>query len=271
MPAQFRQHPRPGVRLDLAVRCDSLEEMLGSDVRGHDDHRVPEIDLPALRIGDPAVIEHLQQGIEDVGMGLLDLVEEHHGVRLATHRLSELTPLVIPDIPGGRTDEPTHRVPLLVLAHIQAHHVVFAVEEGTGQRLCELGLPHTCRSQEDERTDRPARITDTRPCSDYRVCDQLYRLVLTDDPLVQDLVELQQLLPLAFLQSSDRDTRPCGHDLCDLVFGDHLAQQRIPALPGSQLLLRRLEPAFQRGDLAVPQLGGPIEVVIAFGLLGLVA
>lgn len=158
-----------------------------------------EIDLPALRIGDPAVIEHLQQGIEDVGVGLLDLVEEHHGVRLAAHRLGELATLVVPDVPGGCTDEPTHRVPLLVLAHVQAHHVVFAVEEGTGQRLCELGLPHTCRAQEDERTDRPARITDTGPRPDDRVCDQLHSLVLTDDSLVQDFVEFQQLFPLSFL------------------------------------------------------------------------
>ncbi len=129
MPAQFRHHPFPGVRLDFAVGCDPpVEEMLGSDVGGHDDHRVPEIDLPPLRIGDPAVVEHLQQGIEDVGVGLLDLVEEHHGVRLTPHRLGELATFVVPDVSGRCTDEPTHRVPFLVLAHIEAHHVVFTVE-----------------------------------------------------------------------------------------------------------------------------------------------
>ena len=31
----------------------------------------------ALRIGQAAVVEHLQQQVEDVGMRLLDLVEQH--------------------------------------------------------------------------------------------------------------------------------------------------------------------------------------------------
>jgi hypothetical protein len=39
-------------------------------------------------------------------MRLLDLVEEHHGVRLAAHRLGELAALVIADVPGRRADEP---------------------------------------------------------------------------------------------------------------------------------------------------------------------
>ena len=96
--------------------------------------------VPALRVGDPAVVEHLQQRVEDVGVGLLDLVEEHHGVRLAAHRLGELAALVVADVPGGRTDQPADRVPLLVLAHVEADHVVLAVEQRLGQRLGQLGL-----------------------------------------------------------------------------------------------------------------------------------
>ena len=38
---------------------------------------------------EPSVsfVEDLQHGVEDLGMGLLDLVEEHHGVGLTTHGL----------------------------------------------------------------------------------------------------------------------------------------------------------------------------------------
>ena len=35
----------------------------------------------ALTVGQVAVIEHLQQRVEDVRMSLFDLVEQHHGDR----------------------------------------------------------------------------------------------------------------------------------------------------------------------------------------------
>ena len=39
---------------------------------------VGEVDRPALAVGQPAVVEHLQQHVPDLGMGLLDLVEQDH-------------------------------------------------------------------------------------------------------------------------------------------------------------------------------------------------
>src|SRR2546422_4145962 len=35
------------------------------------------------------LVEHLQQDVEHVGVRLLDLIEQHHRVRLAPHRLGE--------------------------------------------------------------------------------------------------------------------------------------------------------------------------------------
>ena len=46
-------------------------------LRGHDDQRVAEVDLIAERVGEDAVLEDLQQDVGDVGMRLLDLVEQH--------------------------------------------------------------------------------------------------------------------------------------------------------------------------------------------------
>ena len=40
--------------------------------------RVPEVDRAALRVGQPPVVEHLQQHVEDVRVRLLDLVEQQH-------------------------------------------------------------------------------------------------------------------------------------------------------------------------------------------------
>ncbi len=38
-------------------------------------------DTATLAVGQAAVVEHLQQDVEDVGVGLLHLVEQDHGVR----------------------------------------------------------------------------------------------------------------------------------------------------------------------------------------------
>ena len=55
-----------------------LGDLRGADVRGHDHDRVAEVDRAALGVGEPPVLEDLQQDVEDVGVGLLDLVEQQH-------------------------------------------------------------------------------------------------------------------------------------------------------------------------------------------------
>ena len=42
---------------------------------------VPEVHHPALAVGQPAVVENLEQHVEHVRMRLLDLVEQDHAVR----------------------------------------------------------------------------------------------------------------------------------------------------------------------------------------------
>ena len=54
-------------------------QQLRAEVRGHDEHRVLEVDGAALGVGEPAIVEHLQQDVEDIRMRLFDLVEEHDG------------------------------------------------------------------------------------------------------------------------------------------------------------------------------------------------
>ena len=64
-------------RMSISISVISpVEDELAADVGGHDDDRVGEVDRPALAVGEPAVVEHLQQHVEDVGVGLLDLVEQ---------------------------------------------------------------------------------------------------------------------------------------------------------------------------------------------------
>src|SRR5467141_4142181 len=75
-----------------------LEDPFRSNVRGHNDDRVLEVDDAPLSISQAAVIEDLKQNIKGVVMGLLDFVKENHRVRPASHGFSQLASLFITDV-----------------------------------------------------------------------------------------------------------------------------------------------------------------------------
>ena len=76
---------------DLPVLADALQNDIRAEVGSQNDDGILEIHRPSLRIGDPPVVEHLQEDVEHVRMRLFDLVEEHHGIRLSPDRFGELT------------------------------------------------------------------------------------------------------------------------------------------------------------------------------------
>ena len=80
-------------------------------------------------------------------MRLLDLVEEHDAIRLATHGLRELAALLVTHVAGRCADEPRDRVLLHVFAHVHAHDVVLAVEQALGERARQLGFAHAGRPE----------------------------------------------------------------------------------------------------------------------------
>ena len=149
---------------------------MAADVRRHDDDGVPEVDRAALRVGEPAVVEDLQQDVEDVGMRLLDLVEQDHGVRAAAHGLGELPALLVADVARRRADQPRDGVLLHVLGHVDAHHRLLVVEQELGERARRLRLPDAGRAEEDERADRPIRILQAGARAAHGVRDGLHRL-----------------------------------------------------------------------------------------------
>ncbi len=142
-----------------------------------------------------------------------------------------------------------------------------------GERLGQLGLADAGRAEEDERADRPARVLDARArAQDHASATPLHRLVLADHALVQDLVEPQQLLALALDQPRHRDAGPARDDLGDLVLGDLLAQQRaLRPRPSRAAPSRRASCCSSSRQLAVLELGDPVQVVGALGRLDLAA
>ena len=145
---------------DVALHIDAFEQILAAEVRGEDDDRVLEVYRPALRIGDAAVVENLQQDVEHIRVRLFDLVEQHNAVGFAPHGLGELAALVVAHISRRRADQARDGELLHILGHIDAHDVVLVVKEAFGKGLGKLGLAHARGAEEQEAADRAVRVGD---------------------------------------------------------------------------------------------------------------
>ena len=203
--------------IDSAVFFHVVEELGTSDVRCHDADRVGEVYSPALVVSKSAVIKKLQQDVEYIRMSLFDLVEEDDAVRLAAYRLCELAAFVISNVPRRRSYQPGYGVLLHVLGHVDPDDVLLCVEERFRQSLAQLSLTYTGRSEENERAYRSVVVGKSRSRSQDSFGNGCYGFVLSDDPLVEDVRQSQQLVPFSLYQLAYRDACPCGDDLGDLV------------------------------------------------------
>ena len=148
------------------------------------------------------------------------------------------------------------------------------VEHELRQRPRQLGLADAGRAEEQERADRAVGVLQARAGAAQRARDRLDRLVLADDPFVQALLHVDQLLDLALQQAAHGDARPARHHLGDVVGLDLLLEEHrpLPAVGSPELGSPDSCSAslpFQLGDLAVAQLGRPLQVGGALGPLGL--
>ena len=125
-----------------------------------------------------SVVEHLEEGVEDLRVGLLDLIQQDDRVRTSAHLLGELPALLVADVARRRPDEAADGVALLVLAHVDADHRGLVVEEELGQRLRQLGFSDAGRAEEDERADGSARLLQPGPPAPHGVGDRLDGLLL---------------------------------------------------------------------------------------------
>ena len=210
-----------------------------------------------------AVIQHLQQRVEDIRMRLLDLVEQHHGERLAAHLLGELAALLITDVSRRRTKETRCRILLGELGHIDANQRILIVEQELGQRLGQLGLAHAGGAGKDERTGRALRVLQAHAGTADGAGQGGHRLILADNALVQLGFHVEQLLGLSLGQLEHRNTGGGADDLGDhVLIHDHL-DVGLAFAPG---IFLRLALGFQL-LLVVAQFGGLLEVLALDGLV----
>ncbi len=174
----------------------------------------------ALGVGQAAVLEDLQQRVEDVGMGLLDLVEQHDRVGTAADGLGELAALLVAHVTRRRPDETGNRVLLHVLGHVELDERVLVAEEELGEGLGRLGLTDPGWSEEDERAGGTLGVLQPGARPADRARHRGDRVVLADDAFVELVFHAKQLGRLFFGKRSHRDARPGRQDLGDLLLID---------------------------------------------------
>ena len=256
----------------LGLRGRHVLDHPRGDVGGHDDHGVAKVHRAALAVGEPALVKQLQEHVEDVGVGLLDLVEQQHRVGAPPHRLGELASLVVAHVARRGADHSRYRVFLHVLRHVDADHRPLVVEEEVGERPRDLGLADARRSQKEEGADRPVGVLETGARAPHRRCDRADGFVLADHPFADALFHVEELVLLALEQTRHRDAGPAGDRARNVLLGHLLGEDdAVLVLVGLEPVGGLLELLFEAHEVAVTQLCRPFEIAVALGAVGRLA
>ncbi len=195
-----------------------------------------------------------------VRVGLLDLVQQHHAVGPAAHRLGQHAAFAVADVARRRALQRGDGVRLLELAHVDGDDVLLAAVQGLGQRQRGLGLAHAGGAGQQEHADRLVRVVQPGARSAHldALGDQLQRMALADHALVQRVGELQHRLHLVAHHAAQRDAGPVGdHRGHGLVV--HLRQdQRRVALQRRELGAQAVQLVEQRRALGFGRCALPV-------------
>ena len=176
-------------------------------------------DLPLWSV-ELAVIHHLQQDVEQVGMGLLDLVEQQHGVGMLIDAVGQEAALVEADIAGRGADQPRYRMALHIFRHVEAQDMD---AHDVGEPLGNLGLADAGRAGEQVAADRLLGLAQSRSRQLDRRGERIDRPVLAEHHALQLDREVAQHLGIVARHALGRDPRHGGDGLLDLLDADHAA------------------------------------------------
>src|SRR5690606_19280128 len=191
-----------------------------TDIAGHDDNRVPEVDPAAETIRQDTIVKHLQQDVEHIRVCLFNFIQEDDRVRLTPHLFGELSAFFISYIARRGTDKSRYGELLHVFAHVDPDECIFLIEQVRSKYLGKLGLTNTGRSQEDERANRLTRIfeSDARPLDG--LCKFLDGLFLTDDLAAEFFRHAEQLVALFLSDPLGGDARHHRDNIRHVIFVD---------------------------------------------------
>ena len=109
-----------------------------------------------------------------------------------------------------------------VLTHVELNQGVLVVEQELRQRLGQLGLADSRRTEEDEGPSGTLRILQPRAGAANRATQRNDRLILANNALVEFVFHAQQLRRLFFGQAIHRNAGPVGEDLGDGLLVDEI-------------------------------------------------
>ncbi len=260
-----------GFHLSAVARGSSAleEEFLDdgrADVAGEDDEGVFEIDGAPLAVGEAAVVEDLEQGVEDVRVGFFDFVEEDDAVRVAADGFAELAAFLVADVAGRRADQPGDGVFFHVFAHVEANEGEFVVEQESGEGAGQFGFADAGWAEEEEGAQGAGGVLETAAGAADGVGDGGDGFRLADDATGEAFLHFDEFLAFAFEHAGDGDAGPGGDDLGDVFGGDLFGEEALAGRGGVQGVFGAGEFFLQFGDATVLDLGGAVEVAGALGL-----
>ena len=185
-------------------------DLLRAGVGRHHQYHVAEIGFPAVVVGQRAVVHYLQQQIENLWVCLLDLIQQHHTVRMFGHRFGQQTALVETDVARGSTDETGDRVPFHVLGHVVAQKLY---THDVGQLPADLGLTDAGRTCEEEGTDGFLTGFQSGPGQLDGTSQGIDGFILTEHHHFQLLIQIFQSLLIGSGHLVGRDTGNLGNHL----------------------------------------------------------
>ena len=206
-------------------------QLSGAGVAGHDDDRVAEVHEAPVAIGESALVEHLQQQVEDIAVGLLYLIEQNDRVGLAAYSLRQLSTLLVAHIARRRTDESADIERLSVLRHVHPDECVSRPEHKLSQLLGQIGLAHAGGPEEHEGADGVVRVFQSHAVALYGAHHLVDGLVLSYDAVLQLLCHALQTYALALSHSLHGHTAHHRHHIGHLCFAHRLSVVAVAIAP----------------------------------------
>ena len=181
------------------------------------------------------MVHDLQQQVEDIRMGLLDLIQQQHAVRMLGDRLGEQAALVEADIARRRADQARDGMPLHVLGHVEADELDAHRDR---QLPGDLGLADAGGTCEQETADRLALIAQARAGHLDRGGQRLDGPVLAEDHQLQVALERLQHLAVGGGHALGGNPRHARHHILDVAHLDRglALADRLQAQPRAGLI-----------------------------------
>ena len=174
----------------------------GAEIRRQNDQAVPQVGGLPHGVGQPALVEGLQEQVPDHRMGFLELVEQQHRERLLAHAADQR--ICFECRSAALPENLAHRFVGLKLAHVEPDQALGRTEQKFRYGFGELGLAGAGRPGEQKDADRLARIVEAGLEHGDAIDDRTDRLVLAEHPRIEEFAHCREVELLPGVENRQR-------------------------------------------------------------------